>query len=92
MLPYWFDALVPDLRAGHLVLIAAHGNSLRALVKHLEGISDEDIPGLNIPTGVPRLYDLDDDLAVRSAEYLGDPDEVAAAAAAVASQAARGGP
>ena len=92
MLPYWFDALVPDLRAGHLVLIAAHGNSLRALVKHLEGISDEDIPGLNIPTGVPRLYDLDDDLGVRSAEYLGDPDEVAAAAAAVASQAARSGP
>jgi 2,3-bisphosphoglycerate-dependent phosphoglycerate mutase len=92
MLPYWLDALVPDLRAGHLVLIAAHGNSLRALVKHLEGISDEDIPGLNIPTGVPRLYDLDDDLRVRSAEYLGDPDEVAAAAAAVASQAARSAP
>jgi 2,3-bisphosphoglycerate-dependent phosphoglycerate mutase len=87
MLPYWFDALVPDLRANHTVLVAAHGNSLRALVKHLEGISDEDIPGLNIPTGVPRVYDLDDDLAVRSAEYLGDPDEVAAAAAAVARQA-----
>jgi 2,3-bisphosphoglycerate-dependent phosphoglycerate mutase len=88
MLPYWFDALVPDLRAGHSVLVAAHGNSLRALVKHLEGISDEDIPALNIPTGVPRVYDLDDDLQVRSAEYLGDPDEVAAAAAAVANQAA----
>jgi 2,3-bisphosphoglycerate-dependent phosphoglycerate mutase len=88
MLPYWFDALVPDLRAGHSVLVAAHGNSLRALVKHLEGISDEDIPALNIPTGVPRVYDLDDDLRVRSAEYLGDPDEVAAAAAAVANQAA----
>jgi 2,3-bisphosphoglycerate-dependent phosphoglycerate mutase len=92
MLPYWFDALVPDLRAGHLVLIAAHGNSLRALVKHLEGISDEDIPGLNIPTGVPRVYDLDDELRVRSAEYLGDPEEVAAAAAAVASQATGTGP
>ena len=88
MLPYWFDALVPDLRAGHVVLVAAHGNSLRALVKHLEGISDEDIPALNIPTGVPRVYDLDDDLQVRSAEYLGDPDAVAAAAAAVANQAA----
>jgi len=88
MLPYWFDALVPDLRAGHVVLVAAHGNSLRALVKHLEGISDEDIPALNIPTGVPRVYDLDDDLQVRSAEYLGDPAAVAAAAAAVANQAA----
>lgn len=88
MLPYWWDALVPDLRAGHIVLVAAHGNSLRALVKHLEGISDEDIPGLNIPTGVPRVYDLDGDLAVRSAEYLGDPSAVEAAAAAVASQAA----
>ena len=90
MLPYWYDALVPDLRAGHSVLVAAHGNSLRALVKHLEQIADEDIPGLNIPTGVPRVYDLDDDLRVRSAEYLGDPEEVAAAAAAVAAQA-RGG-
>ena len=87
MLPYWFDALVPDLRAGHTVLVAAHGNSLRALVKHLEHISDDDIPALNIPTGVPRVYDLDDTLEVRSAEYLGDPDEVAAAAAAVAGQA-----
>jgi 2,3-bisphosphoglycerate-dependent phosphoglycerate mutase len=90
MLPYWFDALVPDLRAGEIVFVAAHGNSLRALVKHLEGISDEDIPGLNIPTGVPRVYDLDDDLRVRSAEYLGDPEEVAAAAAAVAKQATPG--
>jgi 2,3-bisphosphoglycerate-dependent phosphoglycerate mutase len=89
MLPYWFDALIPDLRAGEVVLVAAHGNSLRALVKHLEHISDEDIPGLNIPTGVPRLYDLDDDLRVRSAEYLGDAEEVAAAAAAVAQQATR---
>jgi 2,3-bisphosphoglycerate-dependent phosphoglycerate mutase len=88
MLPYWFDALIPDLRAGHAVLVAAHGNSLRALVKHLEGISDEEIPALNIPTGVPRVYDLDDDLQVRSADYLGDADEVAAAAAAVANQAA----
>ncbi|HSK91637.1 MAG TPA: phosphoglyceromutase [Euzebyales bacterium] len=90
MLPYWYDALVPDLRNGHTVLVSAHGNSLRALVKHLEHISDEDIPALNIPTGVPRVYDLDDDLKVRSAEYLGDPDEVAAAAAAVAKQAAGG--
>jgi len=89
MMPYWYDALVPDLRAGHTVLVAAHGNSLRALVKHLEHISDDDIPALNIPTGVPRVYDLADDLSVRSAEYLGDPDEVAAATAAVAAQARR---
>jgi 2,3-bisphosphoglycerate-dependent phosphoglycerate mutase len=87
MMPYWYDAIVPDLRADETVLVAAHGNSLRALVMHLEGISTEDIPALNIPTGVPRVYDLDDDLRVRSADYLGDPDEVAAAAAAVAAQA-----
>jgi 2,3-bisphosphoglycerate-dependent phosphoglycerate mutase len=90
MLPYWFDALVPDLRAGEVVLVSAHGNSLRALVKHLEGISDEEIPSLNIPTGIPRVYELDDDLRVRSAVYLGDPEEVAAAAAAVARQATPG--
>jgi 2,3-bisphosphoglycerate-dependent phosphoglycerate mutase len=90
MLPYWFDALVPDLRAGEVVLVAAHGNSLRALVKHLEGIADEDIADLNIPTGVPRVYDLDDTLTVRSADYLGDPAAVAAAADAVARQASGG--
>lgn len=90
MMPYWYDAIVPDLRAGETVLVAAHGNSLRALVMHLEGISTEDIPGLNIPTGVPRVYDLDDDLQVRSVDYLGDPEEVAAAAAAVAAQANAG--
>ena len=87
MLPYWFDGLVPDLRAREVVLVAAHGNSLRALVKHLEGISDTDIPALNIPTGVPRVYELDDDLAVQSADYLGDPEEIAAATSAVARQA-----
>ena len=62
MLPYWHDAIVPDLRAGRVVLVAAHGNSLRALVKHLDGISDADIPGLNIPTGFPLVYTLDDSL------------------------------
>ena len=87
MLPYWFDGLVPDLRSREVVLVAAHGNSLRALVKHLEGISDTDIPALNIPTGVPRVYELDDDLAVQSADYLGDPEEIAAATSAVARQA-----
>jgi 2,3-bisphosphoglycerate-dependent phosphoglycerate mutase len=88
VLPYWHDVVVPHLRAGLRVLIVAHGNSLRALVKHLEGISDADIADLNIPTGAPRLYDLDDlDLTVVSARYLGDPEAIAAAAAAVAQQA-----
>ena len=62
MLPYWYDEIVPDLRAGKMVLVAAHGNSLRALVKHLDGISDEAIAGLNIPTGIPLVYELDDEL------------------------------
>jgi 2,3-bisphosphoglycerate-dependent phosphoglycerate mutase len=88
VLPYWHDVVVPHLRAGLRVLMVAHGNSLRALVKHLEGISDADIADLNIPTGAPRLYDLDDlDLTVVSARYLGDPEAIAAAAAAVAQQA-----
>ncbi|HZD67294.1 MAG TPA: 2,3-diphosphoglycerate-dependent phosphoglycerate mutase, partial [Acidimicrobiales bacterium] len=64
LLPYWHDAIVPDLRLGRQVLVVAHGNSLRALVKHLDGISDEDIPGLELPTGVPLVYELDDHLAV----------------------------
>ena len=92
VLPYWYDAIVPQLRAGLTVLVTAHGNSLRALVKHLEGISDADIAELNIPTGVPRRYTFDDDLAVTAAEYLGDPSAVAAAAAAVAAQAQAGPP
>ncbi len=87
MLPYWHDAIVPDLAAGKRVLVVAHGNSLRALVKHLDGISDEDIPGVNIPTGVPRYYQLDDRYTVETVRYLGDPDEIAAAAEAVAKQA-----
>jgi len=88
VLPYWHDAIVPELRAGLSPLVVAHGNSLRALVKHLEHISDEDIAELNIPTGVPRRYVLDDEsLAVVSADYLGDAEAVAAAAAAVAQQA-----
>jgi 2,3-bisphosphoglycerate-dependent phosphoglycerate mutase len=88
VLPYWHDAIVPELRAGMSPLVVAHGNSLRALVKHLELISDQDIAELNIPTGVPRRYELDDEsLAVVSAGYLGDAEAVAAAAAAVAQQA-----
>ncbi len=85
-LPFWEIDIAPALRDGRRVLVAAHGNSLRALVKYLDGISDEDIVGLNIPTGVPLAYDLDDDLRPRSSRYLGDPARVAAAAAAVAAQ------
>ena len=68
LLPYWFDGLIPDLAAGRTVLVAAHGNSLRALVKHLQGISDDDIPNLNIPTGIPLVYELDEHF--RPAEVL----------------------
>jgi len=88
MMPYWQDVVVAeDLRVGKTVLIAAHGNSLRALVKHLDGISDEDIAGLNIPTGIPLVYQLDADLhpLVPGGEYL-DPQAAASAAAAVAAQ------
>ncbi len=87
MLPYWYDAIVPDLRAGQRVLIGAHGNSLRALVKHLDGISDEAIPELNIPTGIPLVYELGEDLRPVSSRYLGDPEAAKAAAEAVARQA-----
>ena len=86
VLPCWNDAIAPQLRAGKNILIAAHGNSLRALVKMLDEISDEDITGFNIPTGIPLVYDLDDDLKPLSREFLGDPDAVAKAAAAVAAQ------
>jgi 2,3-bisphosphoglycerate-dependent phosphoglycerate mutase len=98
-LPYWADAIVPDLRAGKTVLVAAHGNSLRALVKHLDGISDEAIPSLNIPTGVPLVYELDDELVPKGdpvdwaggirGRYLGDPAAVRAKIEAVASQGTR---
>ena len=86
-LPYWHDAIAPDLYAGHCVLVAAHGNSLRALVKHLDGISDEAISGLNIPTGIPLLYQLDDALRPLSKRYLGDAEAAKKAAEAVAQQA-----
>jgi 2,3-bisphosphoglycerate-dependent phosphoglycerate mutase len=86
VLPYWYDSVVPQLRAGLTVIVVAHGNSLRGLAKHLEGISDDEIAGVNIPTGVPRRYEFDDDLVVVSAEYLGDQEAIAAAAAAVAAQ------
>ena len=95
MLPYWYDAIVADLAAGNRVLVAAHGNSLRALVKHLEGISDHEITELNIPTGVPLRYELGadfrplEDIGVQQ-RYLMDPEIVAAKAAAVAAQATSG--
>ncbi len=87
LMPCWESAVVPDLQAGRTVLVAAHGNSLRALVKHLDGISDDDIAGLNIPTGIPLLYTLDSQLrpTTPGGAYL-DPDAAAAAAAAVANQ------
>jgi 2,3-bisphosphoglycerate-dependent phosphoglycerate mutase len=87
VLPYWHDVVAPQLLSGQDVLITAHGNSLRALVMHLEGVSTDDIAELNIPTGAPRQYEFDDSLRVTSAEYLGDADAVAAAAAKVAAQA-----
>jgi 2,3-bisphosphoglycerate-dependent phosphoglycerate mutase len=94
MLPYWYDAIVPDLRGGHVVLIAAHGNSLRALVKHLDQMSDDEVVGLNIPTGQPLVYELDDDLHPTGSGGVGgvkgrylDPQGAAAAAEAVKKQA-----
>jgi 2,3-bisphosphoglycerate-dependent phosphoglycerate mutase len=87
MLPYWYDSIVPDLRSGRTVLVAAHGNSLRALVKHLDGMGDEEVVGLNIPTGVPLRYELDADLRPLKpgGEYL-DPEAAAAAIEAVKNQ------
>ena len=86
VLPCWNELIAPELRAGRNVLIAAHGNSLRALVKMLDDVSDEDITRFNIPTGIPLAYELDDNLKPRSREFLGDPDVVAKAVAAVAAQ------
>ena len=86
VLPCWHDAIAPAIRSGQRVLIAAHGNSIRALVKYLDGIGDADIVGLNIPNGVPLVYELDDDLKPLRHYYLGDAEAVAKAAAAVANQ------
>jgi 2,3-bisphosphoglycerate-dependent phosphoglycerate mutase len=88
--PCWDACIAPELRAGRNVLIAAHGNSLRALVKMLDNVSEDEITGFNIPTGIPMLYELDEQLAPLSRRFLGDPDAVAAAAAAVANQAKAG--
>jgi 2,3-bisphosphoglycerate-dependent phosphoglycerate mutase len=86
VLPYWHAAIAPMVKSGQRVLIAAHGNSLRALVKYLDNISDVEIPELNIPTGIPLVYELDDNLKPIRHYYLGDPEAVAKAAAAVANQ------
>ncbi len=87
MLPYWYDQVVPDLLLGRTVLVTAHGNSLRALVKHLDGLGEDEVVGLNIPTGIPLVYELDDDLkpVTRGGRYL-DPEAAADAIAAVANQ------
>ena len=86
VLPYWHEAIVPQLKNGKRVLVAAHGNSLRAIVKYLDSVSDRDIVGLNIPTGVPLVYELDDNLKALRHYYLGDPEKIKQAAAAVAAQ------
>lgn len=86
-LPCWHEAIAPTIRSGKRVLIVAHGNSIRALVKYLDGISDQDIVGVNIPTGMPLVYDLDDDLKPLRSYYLGDPEKVKKAMEAVANQA-----
>jgi 2,3-bisphosphoglycerate-dependent phosphoglycerate mutase len=85
-LPYWHETIAPQVRAGKRVIITAHGNSLRALVKYLDDVSDADIVNLNIPTGVPLVYELDDSLAPISSRYLGDPDAVQKAMQSVANQ------
>jgi len=88
-LPYWHERIAPEVRAGRRVVIAAHGNSLRALVKYLDGVSEEEIVSLNIPTGIPLVYELEDDLKPIRHYYLGDPEAARKAAEAVANQAAR---
>jgi 2,3-bisphosphoglycerate-dependent phosphoglycerate mutase len=86
VLPYWHMVLAPAIQSGQRVLVVAHGNSMRAMVKYLDHISDEEIPGLNIPTGVPLVYELDEDLKAIKHYYLGDAEEIAKKAAAVAAQ------
>lgn len=86
VLPLWHEEIAPAIRSGQRLLISAHGNSMRALVKYLDGISDADIVGLNIPNGIPLVYTLDADLKPLASRYLGDPEAAARAAAAVASQ------
>jgi 2,3-bisphosphoglycerate-dependent phosphoglycerate mutase len=86
MLPYWHSTIAPAVKSGQRVLVAAHGNSLRALVKYLDNVSDQEIPELNIPTGIPLVYELDEELKPVTHYYLGDPEEIRKAAEAVAKQ------
>jgi 2,3-bisphosphoglycerate-dependent phosphoglycerate mutase len=86
MLPYWHETIAPVVKTGTRVLVSAHGNSLRALVKYLDDISEADIVGLNIPTGIPLIYELDEHLKPLQSYYLGDPEEIRKAAEAVARQ------
>ena len=86
VMPFWNEVLAPAIRSGQRTVVAAHGNSMRALVKYLDGISEEDIVGLNIPNGIPLVYELDADLKPIKSYYLGDPEAAAKAAAAVANQ------
>ena len=88
VLPYWHERIAPELESGKQLLVVSHGNSLRALIKYLDGITDADIASRNIPTGVPLVYELDDDLRPQKSSYLGDPEAIAAAAQAVADQTA----
>jgi len=90
-LPYWHETIAPTVRSGKRVIVAAHGNSLRGLVKYLDNVSDQEIVGLNIPTGIPLVYELDDQLKPLRHYYLGDPEAIAKAAQAVADQAKRKG-
>jgi 2,3-bisphosphoglycerate-dependent phosphoglycerate mutase len=85
-LPLWENTIAPQIKAGKQVMIAAHGNSLRALIKYLDGVTDEDILGMNVPTGMPLVYELDENLKPISRQYLGDPEKVAKAMDAVANQ------
>jgi 2,3-bisphosphoglycerate-dependent phosphoglycerate mutase len=87
MLPYWYDSIVPDLSREKCVLVSAHGNSLRALVKHLDKLTDQQVVDLDIPTGVPKVYELNHDFTPRSSTYLGDSEEIQRRAAAVRNQA-----
>lgn len=89
VLPYWTEFIVPEISAGRMILVAAHGNSLRALVKHLDGMSDEEVAQLNIPTGIPLVYELDDEVRAIRRYYLGDQEKAIAAAKSVAEQAGR---
>jgi 2,3-bisphosphoglycerate-dependent phosphoglycerate mutase len=90
VLPFWNESIAPAIRSGQRVLVAAHGNSIRALVKYLDNISDADIVGLNIPNGIPLVYELGADLKPIKSYYLGDAEAAAKAAAAVASQGKKG--